>query len=304
MKLLIASAALVYSFSSFGADVNRISNKEYVDQWKNVAVEQMLAYKIPASITMAQAILESGSGNSALALKANNHFGIKCHGWKGKEMYKDDDAKDECFRAYQTAEESFKDHSLFLEKNSRYDFLFMYEQSDYKSWAKGLKKAGYATNPKYPRLLIDIIEKYNLQELDQLNQPLISPEEVIALSVNKKSVSKRTIKMHQKGVKYIEVKKGDTFYSIGQEIGLTLMQLNRYNDFGNKKDFLNVGDFVYVQPKKRRNIFKKEEIHIERSISMNQLAQLHAINVKSIKRLNKITDNEMTFSKGEKITLR
>ena len=304
MKLLIASAALVYSFSSFGADVNRISNKEYVDQWKNVAVEQMLAYKIPASITMAQAILESGSGNSALALKANNHFGIKCHGWKGKEMYKDDDAKDECFRAYQTAAESFKDHSLFLEKNSRYDFLFMYEQSDYKSWAKGLKKAGYATNPKYPRLLIDIIEKYNLQELDQLNQPLISPEEVIALSVNKKSVSKRTIKMHQKGVKYIEVKKGDTFYSIGQEIGLTLMQLNRYNDFGNKKDFLNVGDFVYVQPKKRRNIFKKEEIHIERSISMNQLAQLYAINVKSIKRLNKITENEMTFSKGEKITLR
>ena len=304
MKLLIASVALVYSFSSFAADVNRISNKEYVDQWKNVAVEQMLAYKIPASITMAQAILESGSGNSALALKANNHFGIKCHGWKGKEMYKDDDAKDECFRAYQTAEESFKDHSLFLEKNSRYDFLFMYEQSDYKSWAKGLKKAGYAANPKYPRLLIDIIEKYNLQELDQLNQTLISPEEVIALSVNKKSVSKRTIKMHQKGVKYIEVKKGDTFYSIGQEIGLTLMQLNRYNDFGNKKDFLNVGDFVYVQPKKRRNIFKKEEIHIERSISMNQLAQLYAINVKSIKRLNKITDNEMTFSKGEKITLR
>ncbi len=304
MKLLIASVALVYSFSSFGADVNRISNKEYVDQWKNVAVEQMLAYKIPASITMAQAILESGSGNSALALKANNHFGIKCHGWKGKKIYKDDDAKDECFRAYQTAEESFKDHSLFLEKNSRYDFLFIYEQSDYKSWAKGLKKAGYATNPKYPRLLIDIIEKYNLQELDQLNQPLISPEEVIALSVNKKSVSKRTIKMHQKGVKYIEVKKGDTFYSIGQEVGLTLMQLNRYNDFGNKKDFLNVGDFVYVQPKKRRNIFKKEEIHIERSISMNQLAQLHAINVKSIKRLNKITENEMTFSKGEKITLR
>lgn len=304
MKLLIASVALAYSFSSFGADVNRISNKEYVDQWKNVAVEQMLAYKIPASITMAQAILESGSGNSALALKANNHFGIKCHGWKGKKIYKDDDAKDECFRAYQTAEESFKDHSLFLEKNSRYDFLFIYEQSDYKSWAKGLKKAGYATNPKYPRLLIDIIEKYNLQELDQLNQPLISPEEVIALSVNKKSVSKRTIKMHQKGVKYIEVKKGDTFYSIGQEIGLTLMQLNRYNDFGNKKDFLNVGDFVYVQPKKRRNIFKKEEIHIERSISMNQLAQLYAINAKSIKRLNKITDNEMTFSKGEKITLR
>ena len=304
MKLLIASVALAYSFSSFGADVNRISNKEYVDQWKNVAVEQMLAYKIPASITMAQAILESGSGNSALALKANNHFGIKCHGWKGKKMYKDDDAKDECFRAYQTAEESFKDHSLFLEKNSRYDFLFIYEQSDYKSWAKGLKKAGYATNPKYPRLLIDIIEKYNLQELDQLNQPLISPEEVIALSVNKKSVSKRTIKMHQKGVKYIEVKKGDTFYSIGQEVGLTLMQLNRYNDFGNKKDFLNVGDFVYVQPKKRRNIFKKEEIHIERSISMNQLAQLYAINAKSIKRLNKITDNEMTFSKGEKITLR
>lgn len=304
MKLLIASVALAYSFSSFGADVNRISNKEYVDQWKNVAVEQMLAYKIPASITMAQAILESGSGNSALALKANNHFGIKCHGWKGKKIYKDDDAKDECFRAYQTAEESFKDHSLFLEKNSRYDFLFIYEQSDYKSWAKGLKKAGYATNPKYPRLLIDIIEKYNLQELDQLNQPLISPEEVIALSVNKKSVSKRTIKMHQKGVKYIEVKKGDTFYSIGQEIGLTLMQLNRYNDFGNKKDFLNVGDFVYVQPKKRRNIFKKEEIHIERSISMNQLAQLYAINAKSIKRLNKITENEMTFSKGEKITLR
>ena len=303
MKLLIASAALIYSFSSFGGEVDRITNKEYVDQWKKIAVSQMIAYKIPASITIAQAILESGSGNSLLALKANNHFGIKCHGWKGRKMYKDDDAKNECFRAYKTAEESFKDHSLFLEKNSRYDFLFMYDESDYKSWAKGLKKAGYATNPKYPRLLIDIIEKYNLQELDQLNEPLVFPNDAIAVNDNKNNVTRRTLLVHQKGVKYVEVRKGDTFYSIAQEFGLTLMQLNRYNDFGNYKDFLNVGDYVYVQPKRRRNIFKKEEIEIEKSISMNELAQIYAINVKSIKRLNNITDDEVTFSKGEKVIL-
>lgn len=132
-------------------------------------MDDMREYKIPASITLAQGILESGSGNSSLAKKANNHFGIKCHSdWKGKTYYQDDDAKDECFRSYKKAEDSYRDHSLFLTEHSRYAFLFDLKITDYKGWARGLKSAGYATNPKYPQLLINLIESYNLTQYDEL----------------------------------------------------------------------------------------------------------------------------------------
>ena len=136
------------------------SADDYINQWKDVAVEQMHEYGIPASITMAQGILESSYGNSMLATKANNHFGIKCHDWDGASVFKDDDKKNECFRKYNNARESFKDHSIFLSSRSRYSFLFELSTTDYKGWAKGLKKAGYATNPKYPKLLIELLERF------------------------------------------------------------------------------------------------------------------------------------------------
>ena len=143
------------------------SRSQYINKYKDIAVRQMNAYGIPASIILAQACLESGNGNSRLAVKGNNHFGIKCHnGWKGKKIYKTDDKFGDCFRKYISAEESFKDHSEFLKNGRRYQSLFSLSQTDYKAWARGLKAAGYATNPKYAQLLIDIIEKNNLTQYD------------------------------------------------------------------------------------------------------------------------------------------
>ena len=140
---------------------------KYIAKYSDVAVLEMNKYKIPASITLAQGILESGSGESRLAIKGNNHFGIKCHDdWRGKIIIQDDDRARECFRKYSNVADSYRDHSRFLTERGRYSFLFEYNQDDYKKWARGLKKAGYATNPKYASLLINLIEKYNLTRFD------------------------------------------------------------------------------------------------------------------------------------------
>jgi flagellum-specific peptidoglycan hydrolase FlgJ len=148
------------------------STEVYIEKWREECISQMQQHGIPASITMAQGILESGSGTSDLANQANNHFGIKCGSeWEGKRFFKDDDRKNECFRVYTNAKASFEDHSLFLKK-SRYAALFELPVTDYKGWAHGLKKCGYATNPKYPQLLIELIEKHQLHELDKGNQAL------------------------------------------------------------------------------------------------------------------------------------
>ncbi len=143
--------------------------ENYIIRYKQLAIDEMIKYKIPASITLAQGILESGNGESRLAIEANNHFGIKCHSsWNGESINKDDDKKGECFRKYLKVADSYRDHSLFLVERERYSFLFTYRLKDYKRWAKGLKKAGYATNPQYSNLIIDLIEKYNLDKYDKL----------------------------------------------------------------------------------------------------------------------------------------
>ena len=143
-----------------------ISTETYIEQYKDIAMKHMHKYGIPASITLAQAILESNSGNSELAKVAKNHFGIKCtNGWKGMTYLKDDDKKDECFRMYDDERDSFRDHVEFL-KRDRYAKLFSLKSKDYKGWAKGLKKCGYATNPHYPELLIGLIERYKLNQYD------------------------------------------------------------------------------------------------------------------------------------------
>lgn len=148
-------------------DAKSYTTLNYIEAFKGVAIEEMNKYGIPASITLAQGIIESGSGNSSLAKYANNHFGIKCTSdWKGKGYYKDDDKADDCFRVYKDARESYKDHSEFL-KRKRYSFLFELDKNDYKNWASGLKQAGYATNPKYPSMLINVIERYELYQYDQ-----------------------------------------------------------------------------------------------------------------------------------------
>lgn len=302
MKRIINLSVLFWTFSSL-ANPAAISKQEYVDRWSPVAIQEMRQYGIPASITLAQGILESANGNSDLAIKGNNHFGIKCHGWEGKKMYKDDDAKDECFRVYSNAKESFRDHSEFLNTYSRYAFLFEYPQTDYVSWAKGLKQAGYATNPKYPTLLINIIEDLELYRFDVGELPSEYVPELI-VSASDINSNEHYVKTKGNGVKYIVVKNGDTFYNIAQKFGLTLRELHKFNDFDSKKDYLIKGDVVYISPKKRRNLFKKEEIVLSEAMTINDLAQAYAVNAKTIRRLNNYAEDIQVIASGEKVTLR
>ena len=299
MKRVVTITALMLASSSF-AGSGRVSKTEYVDQWKETAIQQMLESNIPASITLAQGILESASGNSSLAMNGNNHFGIKCHGWTGEKMYMDDDKSDECFRVYKSASESFADHSNFLNKYDRYAFLFAYEVTDYKSWAKGLKKAGYATNQKYPELLIGIIEDLELDKYDRTSIEAMTP----SLIVSTDSYSnKHEVTLHVNKVKYVVAKNGDTFYKLSKEFDLTLNQLYKYNNFDSKKDVLESGDVIFIQPKKRRGVLKKKEIVMTSDMTIQELSQSYAMNVKSIKKLNNFTDSTVVL-KGDLVTLR
>ena len=231
MKKLALLLTLLFPLSLLA---QRITPEEYIQTYKDIAIREMHDHKIPASITLAQGLLESGAGNSALAREAKNHFGIKCHkGWEGDTYIMDDDAKDECFRKYRNAEESFKDHSEFLCGRSRYAALFELEITDYRGWAKGLKAAGYATNPKYAQLLIDRIELYDLTKYDQIalgertddNQlPDIAPEDELlelAFSPGNRSAfelvdmtaDKRFI-YENNGVRFVFAKEGETLRDV------------------------------------------------------------------------------------------
>jgi flagellum-specific peptidoglycan hydrolase FlgJ len=190
----------------------------YISQYAPVAMDEMKKHKIPASITLAQGILESGNGVSNLALKSNNHFGVKCHKrWHGESVRHDDDEKQECFRKYKHVESSFRDHSLFLKTRSRYDFLFDLKIDDYKGWAKGLKKAGYATDKKYPNKLIKIVETYNLDHYDKL-------------------VLHKKIKKNKKlrGESY-RVRKGDTLYGIAKRYRMSLETIKELNNLSSNE---------------------------------------------------------------------
>jgi len=190
------------------AQTKNTATEDYIIKYRDIAIENENEYRIPASITLAQGIIESGSGRSSLAKESNNHFGIKCHStWQGKRTYKDDDSKGDCFRVYDSAEESFTDHSIFLAKGRRYAFLFDLDINDYKGWAEGLKKAGYATNPKYSKLLINVIEVYDLQNIKSdsyyLLKDLASVDSKIAPT--NEEVRKNDIKVEEKPI--IEHKK-------------------------------------------------------------------------------------------------
>lgn len=206
----------------------------YVYQFKDVAMSEMKLYKIPASITLAQGILESGVGKGRLAVEANNHFGIKCHtAWTGGRIYHDDDELQECFRKYKDASYSYRDHSLFLTQRKRYASLFELSIQDYKGWARGLRKAGYATDKKYPQKLISLIERYNLQQYD-------------ALVVNGSSDIEVTTQAQSE--EYL-VKAGDTLYSISRAYNITVDQLKSFNNL--KTDVLSVGQVLLLRPQSK-----------------------------------------------------
>ena len=214
----------------------------YVNTYSKTAVNEMKKFGIPASITMAQGILESNSGKGGLALKSNNHFGIKCHkGWRGKKVYHDDDEKGECFRKYKNPEKSYRDHSVFLESRDRYNSLFKLRKNNYVKWAIGLRKAGYATDPAYADKLISIIERYELWKLDGSKKPLNSRKE------RKKKKSKPLSKNKEINVKsfnYI-VKKGDTLYSISKKSNISIKELLKINNMS--KNNISIGQVLKLK---------------------------------------------------------
>jgi len=209
---------------------NKSLNKyslQYIKRYAPIAVSEMHKYNVPASITLAQGILESGNGRSQLASKSNNHFGIKCHtGWKGAKVYHDDDEKGECFRKYKYVESSYEDHSQFLSGRRRYASLFKLKKTDYKGWSKGLKKAGYATDKNYPKKLIKIIETYELYEFDKIREKDLKRVK----KETTKNQRKSKVKTKKRAVKYYQVKKGDTLYSIAKKYETTVANLKKMND--------------------------------------------------------------------------
>ena len=203
-----------------------ISTEQYIEFYKDIAIAEMKQYRIPASITLAQGILESGSGKGRLAVEGNNHFGIKCHDWTGKKIYHDDDRSQECFRKYRNASESFRDHSQFLAYRPRYSNLFTLDVNDYRGWAKELRRAGYATDKRYPNKLIALIERYQLYQYDY---PL-----------KKKKRKKKTYT----SLMTYEVMQGDTLYSIAKKYHLSVEQLKRMNNL--RSDTINIGQILKV----------------------------------------------------------
>ncbi|REG98629.1 glucosaminidase domain-containing protein [Flavobacterium aquicola] len=227
--------------SGGGAASKKLSTSEivngYVAQYNSVAMGNMKTYGIPASIILAQGILESGAGQSDLAVNANNHFGIKCHDWTGDKIYKDDDTANECFRKYKQASESYKDHAMVLTGKNRYAKLFTLPKGDYKAWAKGLREAGYATDPKYPEKLINYIETYNLHEYDNKVLGKAGKKEETKVLVQDDFGSDQA--------NLYEIQKGDTFYSVSKKFNLTVEELKQKNNLTDNT--LSIGQKLIVK---------------------------------------------------------
>lgn len=261
----------------------------YIDQYKDLAIEQMLKYNIPASITLSQGLLESGAGRSWLTKSSNNHFGIKCHGWTGRRVFHDDDERGECFRAYDNPRQSFEDHSRFLATQSRYARLFNYSRTDYKSWARGLKQCGYATNPQYASKLIQIIELYNLNQYDKakkFDQFMVkhSTEDGVAPDGNF-----HVIKAYNKNY-YVIARKGDSFQSLSKELCIGKRKLAKYNERSYKEE-LAAGDVIYLKKKRKKATkeYKNRPHIVQIGESMYLISQKYGIRLSSLYKKNHLS---------------
>ena len=303
MKNQISIAILCWLLCLGTSDLSaqRITAEEYINRWKDLAISEMKRSGIPASIKLAQGMHESANGNSRLAVVANNHFGIKCHGWEGEEIYHDDDKRNECFRKYKDAKESFVDHTDFLMSRSRYAFLFEYKSTDYKSWAKGLSKAGYATDPKYPQKIIDQIERYNLYQYD--TGVTVAKKKTPTTTGSgrqpaRKSdgwddfasfhVDRHPVKQNNR-TDYITAKEGDTFASLSNELDMMPWQLTKYNE-AKATDELREGQIIYLQPK-RRKAERGKEIHtVREGETMYDISQQYAVKLSRLYTLNRMEE--------------
>lgn len=313
-SLLFTLIFLTCSILFAQAGSKRMTRAEYIATYKDDAIEEMQRTGIPASITLAQGILESGDGNSALARYAKNHFGIKCHSdWKGPTFTMDDDAKDECFRKYRKVIESYKDHSAFLTGRNRYAFLFELKITDYKGWAKGLKKAGYATNPKYPDLLIGIIEKNQLYKFDDPKAHKKDQKQLAEKKDKKEDRSKSNkgstaytskngnhkVATHDNNIKYVIAKSNDNLEDIADEFNMGLWQITKYNDL-EETDSPELGDIIYLQPKRGK---AKKDIHIVNSgETLLDISQMHGVKLKKLWKRNRVEEGYQP-KVGEKIYL-
>ncbi|MFV0505258.1 MAG: glucosaminidase domain-containing protein [Bacteroidales bacterium] len=298
----------------------------YIDLYKELAVSEMFATGIPASITLAQGILESGAGKSSLARQSNNHFGIKCkRHWTGGKVYHTDDAPNECFRSYDNAYDSYKDHSQFLVNNSRYSNLFKLKRTDYKGWAKGLKAAGYATAPDYAHRLIKIIEDYDLHKYDHMhgnsrlyasrypNAGLIAPiESKKATDTHHKNFKEsdrvmiNAFQIHSiiklNNLDAIKTHKGDTFESIAKELGLSARRLYKYNDYPSNSQ-PREGELIYVEKKKNKGP-KGRLYHVAGpNDNMFFISQKYGVRLKSLLKINNMRHIDAPY-KGQIVYLR
>ena len=273
-------------FAILGTALSQVKwNKAYSDyfnQWGEVAMQQMIQYRIPASITLAQGVLESGAGKSELALRANNHFGIKCNGWTGRRSYHDDDERGEWFRAYDNAYQSYVDHSVFLSTSQRYRRLFDLKRTDYKGWAKGLKACGYATSATYATKLIEIIETYKLYQYDQGKE--FNRKENVLLQQGEM----RHIYTFNKNY-YIRARRGDTFRRIAEDVDISYRKLAKYNE-RNKNDVLEEGEIIWLHKKAKKapKAFKNRPHRVEPGESMYIISQRYGIRLKYLYKMNNL----------------
>lgn len=287
---LLTLVALILSVTHVSAQIKwNSAYQAYVDQYKDLAIEQMLKYNIPASITLSQGLLESGAGRSWLTKSSNNHFGIKCHGWTGRRVFHDDDERGECFRAYDNPRQSFEDHSRFLATQSRYARLFNYSRTDYKSWARGLKQCGYATNPQYASKLIQIIELYNLNQYDKakkFDQFMVkhSTEDGVAPDGNF-----HVIKAYNKNY-YVIARKGDSFQSLSKELCIGKRKLAKYNERSYKEE-LAAGDVIYLKKKRKKATkeYKNRPHIVQIGESMYLISQKYGIRLSSLYKKNHLS---------------
>lgn len=262
----------------------------YINQYKDLAIREMLQYRIPASITLAQAVFESGAGRSRLARLGNNHFGIKCHDWTGRSIAEDDDALGECFRAYDHPLQSFEDHSKFLVNSSRYRRLFSLSMQDYRGWAHGLKACGYATNPRYAHKLIELIELYKLYVYDSARS---YDHAMVEYSGNQTVVNQakplHPIAIFNKNY-YIRARRGDTFKLIGEEIGVSYKKIAKYNE-RDKDDALTEGEIIFLKKKRKRapKAFKNRPHVVKDGESLYIIAQIYGMRLSSLYKLNNFT---------------
>ena len=304
IKTNIIGISLLFCATSQAQMKWKQTYQTYINQYKDLAIEQMLRYHIPASITLAQGLFESSAGRSVLATQGNNHFGIKCHNWTGPTQYHDDDARGECFRVYKDARDSYEDHSKFLARQPRYARLFELGQRNYKGWAQGLKQCGYATNPQYANKLIQIIELYKLFDYDKAKRfdRFMAEHSGSEQAVNAQGLLHPIYKFNDNY--YLITREGDTFKALGKEVEINWRKLAKYNE-RDKNDVMHKGEIVYLKKKRKKapKQYKNRPHIVKKGESMYIISQKYGIRLNNLYKMNYF-DIDHQIKIGDRIRIR